>query len=325
MSKLYNPEIKEKFLMTYDNEQSRKTLNNVFQKSELIESVLEKDLFSFNLDQIGKVISNANPHSALVARSLGRFISQYINWAIPYREGSNLNPLQGIDPDWYDQFVDKTKKIFYSESELNELIENPDMRNDQDKAFLYMCYEGIGGKQFIELRELKISDIYPDENKIYIKQRDEKVDVSSEAIKYLQKAYDQKIYYTYDSETKDYKEKEMLDGFGYIFKNVKAGRTQEGNMVSMAVFYNRLNSIKEQFDLEYLTSNSLKMSGQIALSVELYKQYGKLDYEQFEIIGKKYLSSMIHSGDYHYYNTTLMKEFINPENIKELYGIDIEF
>jgi integrase len=325
MSKLYNPEIKEKFLMTYDNEQSRKTLNNVFQKSELIESVLEKDLFSFNLNEIGKVIANANPHSSLVARSLGRFISQYINWALPYREGSNLNPLQGIDLDWYDQFVDKTKKIFYSESEFIELIESPDMRNDQDKSFLYLCYEGIGGRQFIEMRELKISDIYEDENKIYIKQRDEKVDVSPECIKYLQKAYDQKIYYTYDSETKDYKEKEMLDGHGHIFKNVKAGRTQEGTMVSMAVFYNRLNSIKDQFDLEYLTGNSLKMSGQIALAVKLYEQYGKLEYEQFEIIGKKYQSSMIHSGDYHYYNTTLLKEYINPENISDLYGINIEF
>jgi integrase len=323
MSKLYNTEIKEKFLMTYDNEQSRKTLNNVFQKSELIESVLEKDLFSFNLNEIGKVIANANPHSSLVARSLGRFISQYITWAMQYRN-SNLNPLQGVDNSWYNQFVDKTKKIHYNYDEFIELLENPDMRNPQDQAFLFLCFEGISNKQFIELRELQWKDVNVEENKIYIKQRDEYVDVLPECIKYLEKAYDQKIYYNYDPETKDYNEKELLDS-PYIFKNVKAGRTQEGTMVSMAVFYNRLNSIKEQFSLEYLTSNALKQSGQIFYSVKLYEQYGKLDYEQFEIIGKKYQASMIHSGDYHYYNTTLLKNYINENTIKELYDIDIEF
>jgi integrase len=324
MSKLYNPEIKEKFLMTYDNEQSRKTLNNVFLKSELIESVLEKDLFSFNLNEIGKVIGNANPHSALVARSLGRFISQYINWAVPYRN-SNLNPLQGISTDWYDQFVDKTKKIHYSYDEFIELLENPSIMNAQDQAFLFLCFEGISGKQFIELREMQWKDVSIEENKIYIKQRDEFVSVLPECIKYLEKAHNQKIYYTYDSETKDYKEKEMLPS-PYIFKNVKSGRTTPNTMVSMAVFYNRLNTLKTDIlELEYLTSNALSQSGQIFYSKMLYEEYGKLDYEQFEIIGKKYNSSMIHSGDYHYYNTTLLKNYINESTLKELYDIDIEF
>jgi integrase len=323
MSKLYNPEIKEKFLMTYDNEQSRKTLNNVFLKSELVESVLEKDLYSFNLTEIGKVIQNANPHSKLVAQSLGRFISQYITWAMSYRE-SNLNPLQGVNSEWYEQFVDKTKKIHYSFDEFIELLESPDMRNPQDQAFLFLCFEGISGKQFIELRELQWNDVNVEENKIYIKQRDEYVDVLPECIKYLQKAYDQKVYYMYDSETKDYKEKELLDS-PYIFKNQKAGRTYPGTMVSMGVFYNRIHSLADQFSLEYLTCNALKQSGQIFYSVKLYEQYGKLDYEQFEIIGKKYQGSMVHSGDYHYYNTTLLKQYINPENINELYGINIEF
>lgn len=320
MSKLYNQEIKEKFLSTYDNEQTQKTLNNVFLKSELIERVLEKDLYNFNLNEIGLVISNANPHSSMVARSLGRFISQYISWAMPYRE-SNLNPLQGVDAEWYDKFVDKTKKVHYSYDEFISLIK--ELHNAQDQAFLFLVFEGIMGQRFSELRELTFQDVKWDENEIYIKERDQTIKVSEDCIKYLDKAYKQDTYYTYNSDTKEYKEKELLES-KYIFKNVKSGRTEPFTSVSMAVFYNRLNSIKEQFSLEYLTPMAIRQSGMIKMAVDLYKEYGKLEYEQFEKIGKKYNYSMLNNNGYEYYNTTLMKEFINTENIRDLYDIEIE-
>jgi integrase len=322
MEKLYNQEIKEKFLSTYENEQTQNTIRRVFYKSELIESVLEKDLYAFNLTEIGKVISNANPYSASVARSLGRFISQYISWAVSYRN-SNLNPLQGVTQEWFDQFVDKTKKIHYSYEEFTELIEDPALINAQDQALLFLLFEGVKGESFIELRSLEYENINFVENEIYIANRDDYVEVSDECLKYLQKAYEQKTYYTYNNG--DYKEKELLDS-PYLFKNVKSGRTESGNMVSMAVIYNRLNSIKtDLLELEYLTPNAVSQSGQIFHSVLLYKEYGKLEYEQFEIIGRKYNLSMITNNGYTYYNSFLMREYINPENIKNLYGINIEF
>jgi integrase len=323
MGKLYNQEIKEKFLETYENEQSRKTINNVFLKSELIESVLDKDLYNFNQTEIGKVISNANPHSKMVARSLGRFISQYISWAMPYRE-SNLNPLQGADQGWYDKFVDKTKKIHHSFEEFLELLEDPNMLNAQDQAFLFCLFEGLSGKQFSEIREITIEDINWDNNEIYIKERDQIIQVSPECIKYLDKAVKQDTYYVYHSNTKEFKEKELLES-KYIFKNVKAGRNYPYTQVSMTTLYNRLNSIKDIFGIEYFTGNSLRQSGMIWESIKLYKEYGKLDYEQFEIIGKKYNFSLLTNNGYTYYNTFLMKQFISPETIKDLYDIDIEF
>jgi hypothetical protein len=82
MSKLYNEEIKEQYLLQYDNEQTQKTIRNVFQNTALIEEILDKDLYEFSLEELGKAISNTNPASKNVARSNGRFISSYISWSI---------------------------------------------------------------------------------------------------------------------------------------------------------------------------------------------------------------------------------------------------
>jgi integrase len=322
MEKLYNQEIKEKFLSTYENEQTQNTIRRVFYKSELIESVLEKDLYAFTLSEIGKTISNANPYSSSVARSLGRFISQYISWALPYRN-SNINPLQGVTPDWFDQFVDKTKKIHYNYTEFLELLN--EMNNAQDQCVLSLLFEGMNGNSFSELRDLTFEDIDWDNNEIYIKERDQSIVVSSECMKYLDKAYNQETYYTYNPETKEHKEKLLLNS-KYVLKNVKSGRTSEGTPVSMAVIYNRLNSLKLELGLEYLTSNAVRQSGIIWECIKIYNRDGHFgDYEQFAEIGEKYSWSKITNNGYTYFNSHLMREFLNSENIKNLYNIDIEF
>jgi hypothetical protein len=165
MEKIYNKEIKERFLSTYDNEMTQNTIRNVFVKTFLVENTLEKDLFSMNLSEIGKAIENTRPHTAIVARSVGRFISQYITWATEngFRK-SNINQLKGLEPTWYDNFVDKSRKIHYSLSELHSLLE--EMHNGQDQAFIYLMFSGIIGNSFSQLKELKFSDVDWENNKI---------------------------------------------------------------------------------------------------------------------------------------------------------------
>src|SRR5205085_10531876 len=161
MGKLYNEETKERFLSTYENEQTQTTIRNVFFKTELVESVLEKDLYDFTVEELGKAIENTNPHTANVARSNGRFLSQYISWAIESRLRKNaLNPLKGVVPDWYDRFIDKNKKIHYSIKEFIDLLEQID--NGQDQAFLFMIWEGVMGERFSQLQELTYDDVNKD-------------------------------------------------------------------------------------------------------------------------------------------------------------------
>jgi integrase len=291
-----------------------------------VESVLGKDLYECTLEEIGKAIENTNPHTVNVARSNGRFISQYITWCIepPQRLRKNtINPLKGVLPEWYDKFVDKTRKIHYSYDEFIGLLEDENMYNGQDQAFLFLIWEGIIGERYSQLQELKFSDVDFENKTIYVKERNEKITVSDDCIKYLEKARSQNTYYQWNPNTKEFAEKELLPS-EYIFKNVKSPRGQENEPVKMNVFYKRLHNLKEVFGLEYLTPNAIKQSGMIYYAVQQYLSDKELAYDQLAAVGEKYQYSTITTGDYTYYNTYLMKEFINPENIKDLYDIDLE-
>lgn len=323
MNQIWNIEDKEKFLLTYDNEQTQKTLKNVFYKSYPEEYRLNKDLYNFNQDEIAEVIKNANPHNKQTAKSLARFIKQYITWGMSLRSSSsNINPMDAVDESYFDDLVDKTKKVYYSYDEFLLLLE--EMQNGQDQAFLFLIWEGIIGRSFSQLRELHYSDIKWDTNEVYVKERDMNIKVSDDCMKYLEKAQKETTYYTYNPETKEYNESGLFRS-DFVFKNLVSPRSTEDRMVNPSVFYKRLNLLREEFQLEYMTPNSIRNSGMIKMAVDLFEEYGQLEYEQFKIIGDKYNYATVNSGGFEYYNTTLMKEFISEDNLKTLYNIDVKF
>jgi integrase len=322
MTNLYNEEIKERFLSQYDNEATQKTIKNVFQNTFIIENTLEKDLFEQNLTELGKSIENINPHTNNVARSTGRFISNYISWAIEngYRE-SNLNPLKGVEQEWYDKFVDRTRKIHYSYEEFLSLLN--ELQNNQDKALLFLLWNGISGERFSQLQELQVSDINFEDKTVYVKERDYHVPVSDECINILEKAINEKTYYSYVPKSKEFKEKDLLES-PYLLKNVKSPRTVEGSKISMAVIYNRFAAIKESNSLEYLTPNAISQSGMIYDTVQIYNEEKVLGYDQLAKVCEKYDYSKLNNNGYEYYNTYLMREFVSESNIKDLYDLDVE-
>lgn len=323
MNKIYNEEIKEKFLSTYDNQGTQATLRHVFFKTFLIEDVLNKDLANFNLDQIGKCIANASPHNNQTARSIGRFISGYLDWSIEegLRENSNINPIKGISPSWYDAFVDK-KKVHYSYNEFIDLLSS--MSNGQDQMFLSLIFSGLMGRSFGELRELKITDINFDTNQVYVKERDIYITIEDELMKFIEKGVNQNSYFTYNNETGEHNERPLVES-SYIFKNVQSPRTSSASNVNPSVFYNRLNNMRLEHDLEYLTPNACKQSGVIYQCYLLYQEYGKLEYEEFSKLSEKYELPMVTSNGLTYLNTSLIKEYVSSENFKNLYDLDVKF
>lgn len=324
MNRLYNEEIKERFLSTYDNEATQKTIRNVFFKTEMIESVLDKDIYEFTLEQLHKAITNTNPHSKSVATSTGRFLSQYISYCIEsgYRKG-NINPLKSLSDDFYEDTIDKTRKIHYSFEEFKELLNDPILMNNSDKAMLGLFYEGIIGEKFSQIRELKCSDIKSDDNTVYVKERDEYIKINPELMVYIEKACNETTYYQYNFTNEDYTEKELLSS-EYVFRNVKSPRGVENEPVKLNVFYSRMNTIKELLNKTYLTPNALKQSGMIKMAVDIYTQIGKLAYDELAQVCDKYQFSTLTNNNYTYYNTYLLREFLNEDTIKDLYNIDLE-
>jgi integrase len=325
MGKLYNEEIKERFLSTYENTQTQQTIRNVFFNTELIESVLNKDIYDFSLEELGKAIENTRPFNANVARSNGRFLSQYISWSIepPERLRKNtINPLKGVLPEWYDNFVDKTRKIHYSFNEFLELLEDPSLHNNQDKALLFLLFEGVSGEQFSQIRDLQESDIDFENKTVYIKERDYTMKVSDECIKYLEKACNEKTYYNFNQKTDSFNERELLIS-PFVFKTTRSPRSSEGQPVGMSMLYTRMHTIKNLLQIDTLTPNTIKQSGVIWYCLQESKKDGVLGYDQFAKVGEKYDLSKISNNGYEYFNTFLLREYVKESTIKDLYGIDV--
>jgi hypothetical protein len=324
MNKIYNEDIKMKFLNDkYDSEDTRNVMKYIFYYSFGEELPRNKDLYDFNLDEIIKVITNSRPKSLSVAITRVRYISQYIAWAISPEinlRRDNLNPLLNFDEGWFKECVRTDVKQFISKTELDEIIGH--LENYQDKVVLQLLFEGIYGRESTELRNLKRTDIKGNIVTVYddYKEEPRQVELSDEAIKIIEKADEETIYKLKNglSDARS-NEAEILDT-EYVIKNTSRGRSQ-AERTKQNIILNRIRMVSELFDLPDLTPKSINRSGMIYMGYQLFKEKGKLEYEDFEKIGDHYGINKINNNGHILYNTTYLRGFINEENIRELYDL----
>jgi hypothetical protein len=319
---MYNEEIKQRFLDTYDNEGTRNTMKYIFFSSYGNELPLGKDLYDFSLDEIGKVIAESRPKSVSVAKSKARFISQYISWAIYDNLRKNaINPLQKEinDNEWLSEFVDPELKQFISYNDIKEY--EVGLVNQQDIVILKLIFSGVYGHSSSELRNLKISDVGEDGTlRLYDDKKGERtVKVDEDTLNTIHKAYRETTYQSSNGQGERQKESDLIDN-EYIIRPARRGRVSEGR-ASQITIINRINTIAEYYGLEDLTPKGIQRSGMIYMAYKLLKEDNRteLDKHDYEKIGDHFNLTKISSGDYSYHNKTTMSEYINTDNIKKLY------
>lgn len=322
MNKLFNEDIKERFLTEQYSNDSITTARYVFYYSYLNEMALNKDLFDLSLEEIGACISNSNPKSLSLAKSRGSIIKQYISWAIDINlRKSNINPLQEIDDEWYLQFVDEHIKQFISKQELDEIVNG--LVNYQDKIIPVLLFYGVYGTESSEIRNLKLTDIQDDgTTRLYDDKKGERyIKLDEDVIDLLRKANYEPVYCSKNGVSASHRnaESELLDS-DFIVKTVKRGRGVEGKRTAQMVIINRIDTIKEYFELPDLTPKSINRSGMLYLASQLIGDKDNLTQNDFDIISQQFNLSKASNNGYEYYNSSYLSSYINKENIKKLYG-----
>jgi hypothetical protein len=323
MEIFYYEDIKNKFLDTYENEGSRNTIKYIFKYSYRNELPLEKDLYDFNLDEIGKVISSSNPKTVAVANARGRYISQYISWAIANNLRKNaLNPLQNVDKEWYEQFIDPDTKQFISSIELSEM-ENI-LVNYQDIALIRLLFSGVYGYESSEISNLKISDINDDGTlRLYDDRKGERrIKVDENTIKVLRNAYEQSSYKNKNGNSESGRNAEsLLADNDYVIKPTLRGRVNESDRVKQSTIMSRIRNIADLFDMPDLNPKSLQRSGMIYLAYKLLREENKKELDRSILIkiGERFSLNKTNNNGYYNYNTYAMREYINERNIEKLY------
>jgi site-specific recombinase XerD len=331
MSKMYNEEVKETFLQYLIDEEGYTdetvhVFRFVFYKSYDVEDILQKDMYDFNMSELKQVLLNANKSTLNSVRAFASMMKKYIDWAIHTGlVNSNINPMDMFTTKDYEECIDKSKKLFISEDELIE-IENR-LANYQDKVIPRLLFEGANGHEVSELINLRIHDVDFKNKRLRLydnKNGERFINVTDRCMDIIEKAIKEETYYARNAEKES---KHGKDEYRYfetdrVIKNVLTGRTKK--VADKNVVYRRMYLIKELFDMPYLTIKNIWRSGMIKMAVDLYKEEGELTNKQLAKIAEQFGLGKIINNGHETYNFHAMRQFINRDNILDLYGIDIE-
>lgn len=331
MSKMYNEEVKETFLQYLIDEEGYTdetvhVFRFVFYKSYDVEDILQKDMYDFNMSELKQVLLNANKSTLNSVRAFASMMKKYIDWAIHTGlVNSNINPMDMFTTKDYEECIDRSRKLFISEDELIE-IENR-LANYQDKIILRLLFEGVNGYEVSELINLKKDDVdYANKRlRLYDNKNGERfINVSDRCLDIIEKAIREETYYARNAEKESKHGKDEYEYFEteHVIKNVLTGRTKKP--ADKNVIYRRIYLIKELFDMPYLTVKNVWRSGMIKMAVDLYKEEGELTNKQLAKIAEQFGLGKIVNNGHETFNYHAMRQFINRDNILELYNVDIE-
>ncbi|SNZ10008.1 hypothetical protein SAMN05421503_1462 [Terribacillus aidingensis] len=321
MAKLYNNEMKEAFLRHLEkthNEETAKVYMYSLKRAKEMEEFLNKDLSTFTEKQILEVIMAGDHASETAARSVLTHLRSYINWAIVNGlTSSNINMADRITTDHLKTAIGHNKKFHITEKDLIELENN--LVNAQDKVVVRLIFEGVFGKQFAEIRNLKKDDIDTTNNSILLtdlKNEQRNLKVSSTCIKVIKDALDQENYeYNNGKSTTSVKDAPLLDN-GFVIRQKLAGRNREGSNEPIPSFhiYRIFDVLKTVTNNPYLDPNKVRQSGQLYCGYKHLMDGGTLDNDFYDKLSDRFNISKRQ-------NFHKLKNEVNEESINSLYSI----
>jgi hypothetical protein len=300
---------------------------NIFKSSEAIEEKYNIDLNSFTISQIADFFTYRKPRTKTSARTIGRIITKYINWAIDNRHSAYAstidNPLK-VSQDYFSQFVPNESTQYLSVYEIKDTIDY--LINDQDAVIVALLFNGVQGSQASEIRNLTKNDVKS--NKLNVK--DDKtglhrtVDLSNDelnTLKIIKRAYLDTEYVKkngemeYNERVKDVVEMPTPQETPYIIKTGKTHGLHYEERATQYTIYNRIDMIRALEGLQdyshKLNTKNIVRSGMIFEAKRLLElEGGELDNDKIERICDKYNVK----------NYWSVRDFINIDVINSLYN-----
>jgi hypothetical protein len=196
---MYNKEIKEKFINEhYNTEESKKVVECAFNNYSKIEEQYDTDLYHFNFYQRNELLMNLSSSSIKAIRKDYNYIQSYVRWA----ENRGMCPLNmafiDLSTNELKQFVSNAKKDQFIKNR-EELYNNflPKIHNVIDKAMIILIYEGVLGKEAVDLVNFTKENIEFDKQRfIFNTKKGTRIipNIDQQSIDILKKSISETIY-----------------------------------------------------------------------------------------------------------------------------------
>lgn len=133
----------------------------------------DKKIQKFNYDEIILFLKSLGSSSVDSLTAYSYIINNYLDFCKKESKMDNvIDWMRAINPDILEKCVNKDKfnNRFVTREELYDLVKN--LVNYQDKAILLLAFEGIMGKEYSDLINLKVEDLDFENNIIKFKDRE---------------------------------------------------------------------------------------------------------------------------------------------------------
>lgn len=317
---MYNTDNKLEFLSTYSPD-TEEIYSYTFRAIAPIEKELGKDLLHFSRKEIEYAFEKIKYSSISTLKSNVYCIKAYIEFGINKgNRKDKKNPLMHIPNEWLKQFVSPTE--YFSQNEFQEIVDN--CINEQDAVVLQLFFEGVdSNEEMLNITVDHVNRIDPIKRELVLINEEDNtrtITISEKCLNLLKAAIDQKDYWKKNGSAKAKNPfSEMVFG-EYAIRLVMTRNTE---IRDTHMIYRKLDMLREVLNKPNLDRRNIRSSGMIYRAVQIYKQKVEINRDiRFQIADEFGIKRTSASGRKNHDDSRL-KEFINPEVIETLYGIDI--
>ena len=315
---LFNEDVKAKFLDGI-KEATRTSYERIFKLTYKFESALGKDINNFTLSEIETILYEFKAKNRNTIESYGRIISSYLNWSV--ENGlTSANVLSPFRPDDFETYMLDGESYIAN----NKLRRHEDRcANYQDAVILRLLFEGVGGKQLSEIRNLSKKDINGNQLKLINtltynddgtpdKFTERYLTVSDRTISLIEGAIEQKQYTKRNGfmiERDNIRKHTDLITNDYVLRpSITKTDTNWNTPVDKFVIYRRIQVLADTLGID-LTAKFVQRSGMMYFANNLIQNENELTLDDLKIIADKFNMKSYHN----------LKGFLTVKNIRKTY------
>jgi len=269
---MYNTEQKQRFIAEREVEVilSKGYLECQFEKTSIMESELNKDISNFTFYEIIEYYKMLNTYSIGNLTVLNSQLSSYTQWCLQQNlVGDGQNHFLEMRSEDYDACVNKTlfnSKIVNRDVVLDWLGQ---LQNPRDQFILLGLFEGLKGKDFCELANLKPEDVNGNTVNLCTGRT---IEISNKLKYIIEECINEDMYYSVSNN--DSRKFPLIDR-GYVIKDYPNTRDEVSEFQRGRQIYNSIQRIIQYIGVfPSVNANQIFESGKLDMIKTCAKKNG---------------------------------------------------
>lgn len=259
---LFENEMKNDFLSTLKDD-TAVTYRRILKLIQDNEKDLNKGISSFNKEEMKKVLSDFKANNINTLATYNSSLSRYLEFCLN-RDFIDHNVSKEFSMKELNNYI--SSETYLSEKRLRRIEDQ--LANYQDAVVLRLIFEGVSGRGFSELLNLRRQDINYDTNTLHLRNEvkasvfvSRDIVVSDRAIEIINGAINQKKYYKLNGTSS--RGVTSLYDTEYVVRSSTTTKEQIGTKASLTVMHHRIKIVEDYFGFERLKAKLIQRSGML--------------------------------------------------------------